>query len=349
MRTADFDYCLPEERIAQSPIEPRDAARLLRASDLTDWRVRDLPELLRPGDLAVVNETRVRAARLLGRRAPTGGKVEIFLLGRRGLRWEALVRPARRLRAGSEVRIGPLLARLDTDPRQGMVELTLRTERGSADHAEVERAIADVGRVPLPPYIHQPLDDPERYQTVFGRRVGSSAASTAALHFTGCTLSALADRGVGLAGVELQIGVDTFRPITAERIADHEMHSEWIDVPENTVRRIMEVRAAGGRVAAVGTTVVRALETACRQGRMEPYRGPTRLYITPGYRFGAVDLLMTNFHMPSSSLLVLMAAFMGPAWRNVYEAALARGYRFLSFGDAMLAERSEEAPARPIR
>ena len=349
MRTADFDYCLPEERIAQSPIEPRDAARLLRASDLTDWRVRDLPELLRPGDLAVVNETRVRAARLLGRRAPTGGKVEIFLLGRRGLCWEALVRPARRLRAGSEVRIGPLLARLDTDPRQGMVELTLRMDRGGADHAEVERAIADVGRVPLPPYIHQPLDDPERYQTVFGRRVGSSAASTAALHFTERTLSALADRGVGLAGVELQIGVDTFRPITAERIADHEMHSEWIDVPENTVRRIMEVRAAGGRVAAVGTTVVRALETACRQGRMEPYRGPTRLYITPGYRFGAVDLLMTNFHMPSSSLLVLMAAFMGPAWRRVYEAALARGYRFLSFGDAMLAERSEEAPARPIR
>ena len=349
MRTADFDYCLPEERIAQSPVEPRDAARLLRASDLTDWRVRDLPELLRPGDLAVVNETRVRAARLLGRRAPTGGKVEIFLLGRRGLRWEALVRPARRLRAGSEVRIGPLLARLDTDPRQGMVELTLRTDRGGADQAEVEGAIAEVGRVPLPPYIHRPLDDPERYQTVFGRRVGSSAASTAALHFTERTMSALADRGVGLAGVELQIGVDTFRPITAEHIADHEMHSEWIDVPENTVRRIREARAAGGRVAAVGTTVVRALETACRQGRMEPYRGPTRLYITPGYRFGAVDLLMTNFHMPSSSLLVLMAAFMGPAWRSVYEAALARGYRFLSFGDAMLAERSEEAPARPIK
>ena len=218
-----------------------------------------------------------------------------------------------------------------------------------ADGGCVERAVAAAGEIPLPPYIRRPLDDPERYQTVFGRKVGSAAASTAALHLTEDALAALTERGVELARVELQIGLDTFRPITAECIADHEMHSEWIDVPEPTVQRVLAARAAGGRVAAVGTTVVRALETACRGGRMEPYRGPTRLYITPGYRFGAVDMLMTNFHMPSSSLLVLIAAFMGPAWRSVYETARSRGYRFLSFGDAMLAERFGEAPARPIR
>ena len=344
METADFTYRLPDRLIAQSPAEPRDDARLLRASDLTDWRVRDLPGLLRPGDLAVVNETRVRAARLRGRRRGTGGAVEMLLLGRVGERWEALFRPARRLRAGTVLEFGALTARLETDPQQGKAEAVL--EAGGAD---VERAVAAAGEIPLPPYIRRPLDDPERYQTVFGRKVGSAAASTAALHLTEGALAALAARGVGLAKVELQIGLDTFRPITAERIADHEMHSEWIDVPEPTVRRVLAAKAAGGRVAAVGTTVVRALETACLGGRMKPYRGPTRLYITPGYRFGAVDLLMTNFHMPSSSLLVLIAAFMGPAWRRVYETARARGYRFLSFGDAMLAERSGGAPPRPAR
>ena len=353
MRTADFEYCLPEERIAQDPMEPRDAARLLRTSDLTDWRVRDLPDLLRAGDLVVVNETRVRAARLLGRREPTGGKVELFLLGRGGDRWKALVRPARRLRAGTEVRVGPLLARFETDPDRGMAELTIRTGRGSSEEElgwdAVEKMIAEVGQVPLPPYIRRPLDDSERYQTVFGHRVGSSAASTAALHFNERTLSALADCGIGVAMVELQIGVDTFRPIVAEYIADHEMHSEWIEVSEPTVKRVLETRAGGGRVVAVGTTVVRALETACAGGEMVSYRGPTRLYIKPGYRFGVVDLLMTNFHMPSSSLLVLIAAFMGPAWKEVYRAALSRGYRFLSFGDAMLAERMDpQSKEHPI-
>ena len=334
MKTSDFAYNLPDHAIAQSPIEPRDAARLLLVSGLTDWTVRDLPGLLRPGDLVVVNETRVRSARLRGRRRGTGGVVEMLLLGRSGERWEALLRPARRLRAGTVLEFGALTARLETDPRQGKADVTLE-----ADVPDIERAIAAVGELPLPPYIHVPPDDPERYQTVFGRRVGSAAAPTAALHLTERTLSALRDRGVGLARVELRIGVDTFRPITAERIADHEMHSEWIDVSETTVRRVVETRKAGGRIAAVGTTAVRALETACSGGEMAPYRGPTRLYITPGYRFGAVDLLMTNFHMPSSSLLVLMAAFIGPAWKDVYRTALSRGYRFLSFGDAMLAER----------
>ena len=191
------------------------------------------------------------------------------------------------------------------------------------------------------PYITRSLDNPERYQTVYGRQVGSAAAPTAGLHFTEQIPAALADRGIGMARVELRIGLDTFRPITTERISDHRMHSEWIDVPESTVGTVAATREARGRVVAVGTTVVRALETACGSGEIAPFRGPTNLYITPGYRFGAVDVLMTNFHMPSSSLLVLVAAFVGEEWKRVYETALSRGYRFLSFGDAVLLERSD--------
>lgn len=339
MKTAGFAYHLPEHLIAQSPVEPRDSARLLRASDLTDWTVRDLPALLRPGDLVVVNDTRVRAARLIGHREPTGGKVELLLLERRGDRWQALARPARRLRPGSTVRFEGLKARVETHPVAGQVEVTLHTPSGRGEDEAVERAIAGAGQVPLPPYIHQTLDDPERYQTVFADRVGSAAAPTAGLHLTARILGGLAERGIGLARIELRIGLDTFRPITTEEIADHRMHSEWMDVPESTVDRMMETRRTGGRVVAVGTTVVRALETAWRDGRSAPYRGPTGLYITPGHRFGAVDVLLTNFHMPGSSLLVLVAAFVGESWRSVYETARERGYRFLSFGDAMLLER----------
>ena len=345
MRTAEFAYQLPPERIAQSPVEPRDSARLLRGSDLSHWTVRDLPVLLRPGDLVVVNETRVRAARLVGRRDPTGGRVEILLLGREGSTWSALLRPSRRIRAGSVIVIGPLTARIATDPVAGMVELQLELEGDGSGPGDVEVAIAEVGQVPLPPYIRRTLEDPERYQTVFGSRVGSAAAPTAGLHLTERTMDALAERGIGTARVELRIGIDTFRPITVDNVADHKMHSEWIDVPPPTVRRIEETRTAGGRVVALGTTVVRALETAGARGGIAPYRGPTSLYITPGYRFGVVDLLVTNFHMPSSSLLVLVAAFVGDSWRGVYRTALDGGYRFLSFGDAMLLERSG-APGR---
>jgi len=340
LKTSGFGYRLPDELIAQSPVEPRDSARLLRASDLTDWTVRDLPELLRPGDLVVINDTRVRAARLVGRRDPTGGRVELLLLGRQGDRWRALARPARRLRAGSEVRAGPLVACIETDPEEGQVDLTLRTASGGAGDEVVERAIAETGLVPLPPYIHRVLDDPERYQTVFADRVGSAAAPTAGLHLTARTLDDLAKRGISVARIELRIGLDTFRPITTEEIEDHRMHSEWIEVPEATVDRMEETCRSGGRVVAVGTTVVRALETACRNGRPAPYRGSTSLYIMPGHRFGAVDLLLTNFHMPGSSLLVLVAAFVGESWRSVYKTARKRGYRFLSFGDAMLLERA---------
>ena len=340
MKTTDFAYHLPSQLIAQSPVEPRDSARLLRASDLTDWTVRDLPMLLRAGDLVVVNETRVRAARLFGRRDPTGGRVELLLLGRHGAGWKALLRPSRRIRARSVIRIGPLVATVLTDPVEGMVELTLAVGEGRSEGCDIEDTIAGIGQVPLPPYIHRDIKDPERYQTVFGRNVGSAAAPTAGLHLTDGTLDALEQRGVGLARVELQIGLGTFRPISVENIADHVMHSEWIDVPGETVEQIEAARSAGGRIVAIGTTVVRALETACAGDGLAPYQGPTRLYITPGYRFRAVDVLMTNFHMPSSSLLVLVAAFVGEAWIGIYEAAVARSYRFLSFGDAMLLERS---------
>ncbi|MDE0169239.1 MAG: tRNA preQ1(34) S-adenosylmethionine ribosyltransferase-isomerase QueA [bacterium] len=347
MRTAEFVYDLPPGRIAQSPVKPRDSARLLRGSDLTHWTVGDLPGLLRPGDLVVVNETRVRAARLIGRRDPTGGRVEILLVGRERSTWKALLRPARRIRAESVILVGPLTARVVTDPVAGMVELELELEDGGNRWGDIEAAIAGIGEVPLPPYIHRTLDDPERYQTVFGSRVGSAAAPTAGLHLTQRTLGGLADREIGTARVELQIGIDTFRPITVENVADHEMHSERIDVPEVTVNRILETRSAGGRVVAVGTTVVRALETAGASDRIAPFRGPTSLYITPGYRFAVVDLLLTNFHMPKSSLLVLVAAFVGDSWRRIYRTALESGYRFLSFGDAMLLERSEVAVRGP--
>ena len=346
MKTADFHYDLPPGLIAQSPVEPRDSARLLRASDLSDWTVRDLPMLLRPGDLIVVNETRVRAARLLGRRDPTGGRVELLLLGRDGDKWKALLRPSRRIRAGSVVRIGPLVATVRTDPAEGMVEMTLEAGEGGSKARDVEDIIARIGQVPLPPYIHEDLHDPERYQTVYGRNVGSAAAPTAGLHLTDRTLDALGNTGIGLGRVELQIGLDTFRPISVDNVADHVMHFEWIDVPGSTVEHIAEARSAGGRIVAVGTTVVRALETASSTGEMASYQGPTRLYITPGYRFEAVDMLITNFHMPSSSLLVMVAAFVGEAWRGIYETAAARGYRFLSFGDAMLLERTPPPPVR---
>lgn len=336
MRTSEFDYELPDELIAQTPTEPRDAARLLRASDLSDWSVSDLPRLLDPGDVVVINDTRVRAARLRGHRRPSGGAVELLLLGRRGKHWEALVRPARRLGAGAIIDFGRMSARLETDPVDGLVEVTLDTSEDC-----VEDIVAAVGEVPLPPYIHEPLSDPGRYQTVFARRVGSAAAPTAALHFTEDTFGALEARGVEVATIELQVGLDTFRPITVEKIADHQMHSEWISVQAEAAGRIGAARERGGRVVAIGTTVVRALEAAAANGRLSPFEGPTRLYITPGYRFRVVDLLMTNFHIPSSSLLVLVAAFVGESWTDVYRAAIERNYRFLSFGDATIFDRHE--------
>jgi S-adenosylmethionine:tRNA ribosyltransferase-isomerase len=227
-----------------------------------------------------------------------------------------------------------LVARVATRLSNGVFELDLATTDGST----VEQAVARFGETPLPPYIRQPLGDPDRYQTLFADRVGSAAAPTAGLHFTPGVVRSLAEREIGLVTVELEVGLDTFRPIGVDQISNHVMHSERFSVPEGTAEAITRTRISGGRIVAIGTTVVRTLETAFNGTNVAGGDGHSDLFITPGYRFRVVDLLITNFHVPGSTLVVMMAAFMGPAWRSAYAHAMARGYRFLSFGDAMLAE-----------
>lgn len=322
--TKDFEYELEPERIAQVPVEPRDSSRLLDARDLSDHHFSDLPGLLNPGDLVVVNRSRVRAARLVGVKSPTGGRVEALLLGPiTDDRWRAMVRPARRIRVGTVLDFGPITAIVDEAPREGVAILHLKAE------GDLEEAISLVGTVPLPPYITADLANPERYQTIFAREVGSAAAPTAGLHFTADVVAELARRKIGTVSLELRVGLDTFRPIGTNRVEDHQIHTEEFSIPEATRHAIEE---CSGRVVAVGTTVVRALES-------NPEQTTTDLFITPGFEFKTVDLLVTNFHLPRTSLLVLLAAFMGPRWRTAYEVAIERDYRFASFGDAMLAER----------
>ena len=326
-----YDYDLPEAAIAQVPAFPRDSARLLVAcapdGEVAHRLVADLPSLLEPGDLLVVNETRVLPARLALRKA-TGGRAEVLLLeslseSAEAKRWRALVRPGRRLPPGTT-----LVGGSHGEP---VVRVGERLEDGCR---EVE-LLADpwsYGALPLPPYIHHPLDDPERYQTVYAARPGSVAAPTAGLHLTEAVLAACQDRGVGVARLELLVGLDTFRPITVADPSDHVMHSERYRIPAET----FDACRAARRVVAVGTTTVRALETASATGCLE---GRTALFIRGDYAFGMVDLLLTNFHLPRSSLLLLVEAFVGPRWRGLYATALAEGYRFLSFGDAMLIAR----------
>jgi S-adenosylmethionine:tRNA ribosyltransferase-isomerase len=330
MDTADFLYELPEASIAQSAIEPRHDARLLDTRSMTDHRVKDLADLLEPGDLVVVNRTRVRQARLSGTR-PTGGAVEVLLLRRLDeRRWEALARPSRKLKPGSTVAFDTAQARVTTNVGQGLVVLE--------SDEDLEQVAAVEGTVPLPPYFHGSLADSERYQTVFADRVGSAAAPTAGLHFTDSTFATLAARNIAIAKVELEVGLDTFRPITTDRIEDHTMHTERVRVGPDAVEAITKAQAGGGRIVAVGTTVVRSLESAAAGGDVFAFDDDTDLFIHPGYRFRVVDAVLTNFHVPGSTLVVMMAAVLGADWRRVYTEALDRGYRFLSFGDAMLAE-----------
>ncbi len=333
MQATEFDYELPRSAIAQRPVEPRDTARLLDTTDLSDRSFRDLANVLEPGDLVVINTTRVRAARLLGTKENTGGAVEALLLGEveNGL-WEALVRPSRRLRAGTLLRFGRLGARMVSDPIQGKALLELQGD-------DIEGLIAAYGEVPLPPYITEGPVDPGSYQTVYADRLGSAAAPTAGLHFTEALLERLADRGVSVASVDLQVGVDTFRPIEEDVLEDHVMHSETFTIPAGTAEAVTETRKRGSRVVAIGTTVVRSLEAAYDGQRVRQGAASTALFIRPGYRFQVVDALVTNFHVPRSSLVVLVAAFLGDRWKVAYSTALERGYRFLSFGDAMYAER----------
>ena len=347
MADADlYDYDLPPELIAQQALTDRAAARLLvvhRATGRLEHRqISDLPEILAPGDLVVVNDTRVVPARLIGRRAATGGGWEGLFLRMdetTGL-WQILAhtrgRPA----------IGESVALVDRAGGEGvMLELVGRGLGGTwlvrpSVAGPAEEVLARVGRVPLPGYIRggdEQEGDLERYQTVFARAAGSAAAPTAGLHFTPDLLAALAARGIGRADVTLHVGIDTFRPITAERLDDHPMHTEWCACPEPTAAAIRATKARGGRVVAVGTTAMRTLETAARSGTVSAWSGPTDLFIRPGFSFHAVDCLLTNFHLPRTTLLVLVSTF---ASRELIQAAYAEAirerYRFLSYGDAMV-------------
>ena len=336
MRTADFDYALPPELIAQHPIEPRDHARLLvvRRGDgsLEHRRFFDLPALLQPGDLLVANDSRVIPARLRTRKS-TGGAVELLLLRRTEAGWWlTLARPSRRLRPGTIVSV-------EGGGRVYEIEIGARRDDGLFEaRLEDEALIEACGEAPLPPYIHEPLADPERYQTVYAREEGSAAAPTAGLHFTPRLMERLAARGVDVAYVTLHVGLDTFRPVEADDPREHHIHTEYAVLPPETARAIARAREHGGRVVAVGTTSVRVLESAAQgSGAIEAYRGDTGLMILPGHEFHAVDAMITNFHLPRSTLLMLVSAFAGKDLIDAaYAEAVRERYRFYSFGDAML-------------
>ena len=336
-----YDYELPHELIAQRPIEPRDAARLLVLSrsdgSLTDRVFRDLPEILRPGDLLVVNDTRVLPARLIAKRA-TGGPVELLLLSRLpdGC-WTALARPARRLRDGERLE---LIAADETDSGSG-VTIVGRDESGVVVSFDDVSVVHRLGRTPLPPYITEQVRDPERYQTVYGRLEGSAAAPTAGLHFTPELIERCLSQGIEMVSVTLHVGLDTFQPIKTPDARRHPIHSEWFDVPWGAMHALREAKRSGRRVVAVGTTSVRTLESAAQAIVSEDVpaglSGSTRLYITPGYPYQIVDAMVTNFHLPRTTLLLLVAAFAGDDHiRRAYLHAIEARYRFYSFGDAML-------------
>jgi S-adenosylmethionine:tRNA ribosyltransferase-isomerase len=341
MRTDAFDYPLADDAIAQVPCEPRDAARLLvhdHHGAPRDLTVADLASLVRPGDLLVVNDSRVLPARVAVTRS-TGGGGEVLLLerGEDGW-WEALVRPSARTAAGSVVSsVGELDIEVGADLGDGRrrVRLFRRSDPAGAltDVQELE-LLDSVGEPPLPPYLTQGIAEPERYQTVYSRRPSSAAAPTAGLHLTERVFDEVRRAGGAVARVELAVGLDTFRPLRGERLDDHVMHTEWYSVPPETEAAVVQAE----RVIAVGTTVVRTLESWAATGDVT---GRTNLFLKPGARFAVVDALMTNFHFPRSTLLVLLEAFMGAGWRDLYATAAERGYRFLSLGDAMFVERRE--------
>ncbi len=334
--TSEFDYDLPEGLIGQVPAEPRDQARLLdgRGDPISHHVVADLPSLLEPGDLLVVNDTRVLPARLHLIK-PTGGAVEVLLLEPTGQphEWRALVKPGKRLRVGTT-----LLARAEDSVDEGddgrpVLEIVDQLEDGRRVVRLVDDAMLDeLGTMPLPPYITTALADPERYQTVYANEPGSVAAPTAGLHLTDAVMEQLVARGIEIARVELRVGLGTFRPISTDDVFEHDMHAERYRIDPATWDKITSAQ----RVVAVGTTTVRTLESAAATGELE---GETSLFIHRGFEWQVVDQLMTNFHVPKSSLLVMIDALVGPRWRNIYAEAVAEKYRFLSFGDAMLLER----------
>jgi S-adenosylmethionine:tRNA ribosyltransferase-isomerase len=333
MRTEEFNYDLPEHFIAQVPVEPRDHSRLLvlnrESGEIEHRKFFEIIDYLDPGDLLVVNETRVIPARLYGKKLPGGGKIEVLLLNKRGnLRWESLV-------GGSGMKVGREF-QIENGP-EGEVEAVLEGSKRIVRFVEpIEQFFDQAGHTPLPPYIHDYVGDPERYQTVYNHNPGSAAAPTAGLHFTPELLAKIQDKGVRLAKIELRVGLDTFALVTEEFVEEHLIHREWCYLSQEVAGLIRKTKAEGGRVIAVGTTSVRTIESASRMGKIEAFSGETDLYITPGYTFKCVDAMITNFHLPKSTLLMLVSAFAGrEKIFQAYEVAKAEGYRFFSFGDAM--------------
>ena len=339
MKTSDFYYDLPPELIAQTPAQPRDSARMLvydRSSGKTQDRIfRDFPSFLRPNDVLVINETRVIPARLIGIKTSSGIPIEVLLLRRIDANaWETLVKPGRRLKAGTLVEFGNgrLRAEIGETTSAGGRIVTFRYE------GVFETILDELGQMPLPPYIHEKLEDPEQYQTVYARQDGSAAAPTAGLHFTPELLEQIRMMGVDIVPVLLHVGLGTFRPVKAENVEEHLMHQEYYMVTEDAARRINRARANGGRIVCIGTTSVRTLETvADDQGVVHPGSGMTGIFIKPGVRFKATDVLLTNFHLPESTLLMLVSAFIGREEAlRLYREAVGKRYRFFSFGDCTL-------------
>lgn len=339
MNTADFDFDLPEELIAQTPLEKRDASRLLVVDKETgvfsDQHFNQIIDQLQPGDALVMNNTRVLPARLYGIKPETGGHVELLLLkNTQGDDWEVLAKPAKRLRVGSQISFGDgrLTATVVEELDHGG-----RIVRFGYEGIFLE-VLESLGEMPLPPYIHEKLADRERYQTVYAKENGSAAAPTAGLHFTEELLEQIADKGVKLVYLTLHVGLGTFRPVSVDSLDDHEMHSEFYSLSEEAAQTLRQVKANGGRVIAVGTTSIRTLETIGSkfQGQIQADSGWTNIFIKPGYDWKVVDAFSTNFHLPKSTLVMLVSAFAGRSLTlEAYEHAIAERYRFFSFGDAM--------------
>lgn len=337
MKTSDFDYDLPAEFIAQTPLEPRDTSRLMvldRSSErIIHTQFNQLGKYLNPGDLLVVNETRVIPARIHGKKIPSGGKVEILLLAwRESQTWEALV--------GGKGLVQGRRIKIDGGPEAEILEVLSGPRRLIRFSEPLDGVLENIGQMPLPPYIHAPLAKAERYQTVYARVSGSAAAPTAGLHFTPRLVSELQQAGIGFTKILLHVGLDTFAPVTEETPQEHEIHTEWCQLTQETADLINQTKAQGGRVLAVGTTSVRTLESAAALAApgewVAPFEGSTSLFILPGYSFRVIDAMITNFHLPRSSLIMLVSAFAGKdKILSAYELAKTEGYRFYSFGDAM--------------
>lgn len=344
MKTSDFFYDLPERLIAQTPIEPRDQSRMMVIDGVTGERedrvFYELPKFLKKGDALVLNETKVIPARLLGIKEETGVPVEVLLLKRLNANeWETLVRPGRRLKKGTFVSFGDGLLRCEIGETTDAGGRIVRFEYEGVFEELLDR----LGEMPLPPYIHEKLEDQTRYQTVYAKQEGSAAAPTAGLHFTERVLDEIRAMGVEIIPVLLHVGLGTFRPVKSEDVEDHVMHTEYYEVTPEAARRINACRAAGGRVVCVGTTSVRTLETvADEDGTIRPGSGMTQIFITPGVKIKAVDALLTNFHLPESTLLMLISAFIGRHTAlDAYADAVKKEYRFFSFGDCMFISRKK--------